>query len=160
MTHNPYTPPAAAVGDVPEIETRKRPAAVVIAIALIAAYVLFGMFGYVRFWRAYLTANAMDLIMLGIQVTKWLVMFGLCFFLWRGRNWARFLLAAVTGLSVLSVFVQVVAITGVPAGARQNIDPMVYVMMLVPLLVYLLATFLVFVPGRAWFARRGGAQSS
>jgi hypothetical protein len=153
MTHNPYTPPAAAVGDQPQIEAGKRPAAVLIAVMLICAYVLFGVFGYLRFWQAYLTAAAMDLIMLGFQVAKWLVMFALCFFLWRGRNWARFLLLAVTGLSVLSVFVQIVAIADLPAGARHTIDPMGIVMMLVPPLVYLLATFLVFVPGRAWFAR-------
>lgn len=157
MTHNPYTPPAAAVGDLPEIEARKRPAAVIVAVALIGAYVLYGMYGYARFWQVYLTANTMDLIFLGIQVAKWLVMFVICFFLWRGRNWARFLLVAVTGLTVLSVFVQIVAITDAPAGVRHIIDPLGVVMMLLPLLVYLLATFLVFVPGRAWFARRGGA---
>lgn len=154
MTHNPYTPPAADVGDAPEIDPGQRPVAVVIAVALVAVYAIFAIFSFLRVW--YLLESAIDtnLILLGLQVAKGLLLFLVCLYLWRGRNWARILLLALTAFSLLSVMIQFAVINDLPAGVRTMVDPMGVVITLLPLLVYVLATYLVFFPGRAWFARR------
>jgi len=152
--HNPYTPPAATVGDVEVPELRERPAAVIVAIILIGIYILMGLSSHVRALHVYLTANRMDLIVLGFQMAKWLLLLVICFQFWRGRNWARILLLVMTGFALLAVFVQYWSSSNIPAGVKYQPDPMGYVWMLLPSLIYLTASFLVFVPGRAWFRRR------
>ncbi len=70
---------------------RERPAAVIVAIILLGIHILMGLSGYVRVMHLYLTAGGINLIMLGIQVAKWLLLILICFQFWRGRNWARVL---------------------------------------------------------------------
>jgi len=151
--HNPYTPPAATVGDVEAPELRERPVAVVVAIILIGIHIVMGAFGYVRFFEMILTGE-MSLFLLGISIAKWLMLILICCQLWRGRNWARILLLVMTGFALLAVFVQYWSSSNIPAGVKYQVDPMGYVWMLLPSLIYLTASFLVFLPGRAWFHRR------
>jgi hypothetical protein len=96
----------------------------------------------------------MNLIMLGIQVAKWLILLLICFQFWRGRNWARILLLVMTGFALLSVFAQFWSFSDIPAGVKFQLAAGEIAMMLLPSLIYLTASFLVFVPGRAWFRRR------
>jgi hypothetical protein len=152
--HNPYTPPAATVGDVEVPELRERPVAVIVAIILIGVHILMGAFGYARVLHLYVNAGGTNLIMLGIQVAKWLILLLICFQFWRGRNWARILLLVMTGFALLSVFAQFWSFSDVPAGVKFQLAAGEIAMMLLPSLIYLTAAFLVFVPGRAWFRRR------
>ncbi len=152
--HNPYTPPAATVGDVEVPELRERPVAVIGAIILIGIHILMGLSSHLRGMHVYLTASRLDLIVLGIQMAKWLLLLLICFQFWRGRNWARILLLVMTGFALFVVFVQYWSASNIPAGVKYQVDPMGYVWMLLPSLIYLTASFLVFVPGRAWFRRR------
>ncbi len=154
---NPYTPPAATVGDVDVPQARERPVAVVVAIILIGIHILMGAFSYLRFFDMYLTGE-MSLIMLGMQVAKWLILLLICFQSWRGRSWARVLLLVMTGFALLSVFMQFWSFADIPAGVKFQLAPGEIAMMLLPSLIYLTASFLVFVPGRAWFDRRPRAN--
>jgi hypothetical protein len=151
--HNPYTPPAATVGDVEVPELRERPVAVIVAIILLGIYILVGLFNHARALHVYLSASRIDLFVLGIQMTKWMLLLLICYQFWRGRHWARILLLVVTGFALFSVFVRYWSFSSMPAGVTYRIDPMAYVWMLLPPLIYLTAAFLVFVPGRAWFRR-------
>ena len=116
--HNPYTPPAATVGDVEVPELRERPVAVIVAIILIGIHILMGVFSHARVLHMYLTASEMNLIMLGIQIAKWLLLLLICFQFWRGRNWARILLLVMTGFALLAVFVQYWSSSNIPAGVK------------------------------------------
>lgn len=158
--HNPYTPPAATVGDVDVPELRERPAAVIVAIILIGIHILMGLSSHVRVLHMYLTAGATNLIVLGFQVAKWLLLLLICFHFWHGRNWARILLLVMTGFALLTVFAQVWSLSNMPAGVKYQPDNMAYVWMLLPSLIYLTASFLVFFPGRAWFAKRSRENRS
>jgi hypothetical protein len=151
--HNPYTPPAATVGDVEVPELRQRPVAVIVAVILIGIYVLMGLFSHARALHVYLGASQMDLIVLGIQMAKWMLLILICYQFWRGRSWARILLLVMTGFALFAVFLQFWSFSSMPAGVTYQIDPIGYVWMLLPPLIYLTASFLVFVPGRAWFRR-------
>ncbi len=156
---NPYTPPAATVGDVEVAELRERPVAVIVAIILICIYVLKGLSSHVRVLNLYLTEpGGINLIVLGFQVAKWLLLLLICFQFWRGRHWARVLLLVVTGFALLAVFAQYWSVFNMPAGVKYQADAMAHVWMLLPSLIYLTASFLVFVPGRAWFDRRPRAN--
>jgi hypothetical protein len=155
--HNPYSAPSAAVEDARDLEIRQRPLAVLMATALLGCYLLFVILGHIRAWNHYMVAGSINLILLGVQIAKWLVMTLVCFQLWRGRNWGRILLLVMCGFTLLSSLAQVLAWTSLPAGVNYAVDPVAIVMFLLPSLVYLVAVFLVFVPGRAWFARRGRA---
>jgi hypothetical protein len=152
--HNPYTPPAATVGDVEAPELRDRPAVVIVAIVLIGIHTLMGIFRHARVFHVYLIGSEMDQINLGIQIAKWLLLILICHQLWRGRNWARILLLVMTGFALLAVFVQYWSLSNIPAGVKYQTDPLAFVWILFPSLIYLTASFLVFVPGRAWFRRR------
>ncbi len=152
--HNPYTPPEATVGDVEVAELRERPVAVVVAVILIGIQILMWLSSYVRVLHVYLTASGMNLTLFGIQVVKCLLLLMICFQLWRGRNWARILLLVMTGFALLAVFVQYWSLSNIPAGVKYQTDAVAYVWFLLPPLIYLTASFLVFVPGRAWFRRR------
>jgi len=154
--HNPYTPPAATVGDVEASELRERPVAVIVAVILIGIHILMGLSSYVRVLHVYLTAGGINLVVLGIQVAKWLLLFLICYQLWRGRNWARVLLLVMTGFALLAVFAQLWSFSSVPAGVKYQADNMAYVWVLLPSLIFLTASFLLFVPGRAWFGKRPG----
>jgi hypothetical protein len=149
--HNPYTPPAATVGDAEVPELRERPVAVIVAIILLGIHILMGLSSHARVLHLYLTTSGINLIVLAIQMAKWLLLLLICFQFWHGRNWARILLLVMTGFALFAVFVQYWSTANLPAGVKYQIDPMGYVWMLLPPLIYLTASFLVFVPGRAWF---------
>jgi uncharacterized membrane protein len=152
--HNPYTPPAAAVGDIESPALRERPVAVVVAIILIGIHILMSASSYVRVLHAYFSASEVNLLLLGIQVAKWLLLLLICHQLWRGRNWARILLLVMLAFALLALFAQYLSVTHRPPGLNYQPGAAVYFGMLLPSLTYLAASFLVFVPGRAWFRRR------
>ena len=154
MNHNPYTAPAATVGDVEVAELRKRPVTVIVAIVLIGIHVLMGAYGYVRVLHLYVNAGGTNLIALGIQVAKWLILLLICYQFWRGRNWARILLLFMTAFALLALVVRFWSFSHWPAGVRIQLDTHEIANMLLPSVIYLTTVFLVFVPARAWFARR------
>lgn len=151
---NPYTPPAATVGDVDVAELRKRPVSVIVAIVLIGVHILMGASGFVRVLHLYVTGGATNLIVLGVQVAKWLILLLICYQFWRGRNWARILMLFMTAFALLSLVVRFWTLSRFPSAVKYQFDARDIANMLLPTVTYLTAAFLVFVPGRAWFARR------
>jgi hypothetical protein len=152
--HNPYLPPAATVGDVDVADLRKRPVSVIVAIVLLGIHILMGAYGFVRLLHLYVSGGGTSLIVLGVQIAKWLILLLICYQFWRGRNWARILLSVMTVLALLAVVAWIWAATRFPAAVKFQLDAREIANMLLPTVTYLTASFLVFVPGRAWFARR------
>jgi hypothetical protein len=74
-----------------------------------------------------------------------------CIQLWRGRNWARILLLALSAFSLLTLFKQFWSFMHQPENLHLTLGGALIVSMLVTPLIDLAAVFLVYVPGRAWF---------
>ena len=150
-THNPYTPPSAAVQDVRFVERHARPVAVVIAVALLVVGLLYDGVAAVRLAR-YIGTGFVAPTFFVWSLGRWIVLALACAYLWRGRNWGRILLLALTALSLYTLFRQIWSFTHQPAGMNLPLGPVTVSMLVVPL-IDLAALFLVYVPGRAWFGR-------
>jgi hypothetical protein len=144
MTHNPYSAPRSIVTDTPP-PPRERPRVVVIAVALLWTEVALGLLESLLDWEN-LTANdsarfglIVDVLFVGLSVL-------INIMVWRGRNWARIVGLVLTILGVVG-FAPVV-------GAEFARAPFVTLLVMVELLLDVIALYLVFVPGRQWFARR------
>jgi hypothetical protein len=144
MTHNPYSAPRSIVTDTPP-PPMERPRVVVIAVALLWTEVALGLLESLLDWEN-LTANdsarfglIVDVLFVGLSVL-------INIMVWRGRNWARIVGLVLTILGVVG-FAPVV-------GAEFARAPFVTLLVMVELLLDVIALYLVFVPGRQWFARR------
>ena len=144
MTHNPYSAPRSAVTDAlaPPME---RPRVVVIAVALLWTEVALGLLESLLDWRNLMASDSarfgliVDVLFVGLSVL-------INIMVWRGRNWARIVGLVLTILGVVG-FAPVV-------GAEFARAPFVTLLVMVELLLDVIALYLVFVPGRQWFARR------
>jgi len=123
----------------------ERPRVVVIAVALLWTEVALGLLESLLDWEN-LTANdsarfglIVDVLFVGLSVL-------INIMVWRGRNWARIVGLVLTILGVVG-FAPVV-------GAEFARAPFVTLLVMVELLLDVIALYLVFVPGRQWFARR------
>ena len=151
--HNPYTPPSAAVQDVQVLERRVRPVAVVTAVIVLTVYLLWAGIANVRLFALINTgfvAPAFFLWSLGQMA----VVVVTCIYLWRGRSWARVLLLVLTAYSLLTLFRQIWSWEHRPAGVDLPLGVSLLFSMLVTPMINLVALYLVYLPGRAWFARR------
>lgn len=159
--HNPYTPPSVSVRDVQPAEGGKRPVAVVIAVVLISSCVLYNELRLPRMWddfnRGWVPGYAL------LLNVAWVVLFGvLCVQLWRGRNWARIVLALLAALDLMALSEQLWSILhrSSPGTMMQYVSAKTWFSILSSPLSNLAAVVLVFVPGRAWFVRRRADQAS
>ena len=144
MTHNPYSAPRSAVTDTP-LPPKERPRVVVIAVALLWTEVALGLLNSLLDWE-YLNADtpaAFVLIVQGVFVALSVL---INVMIWRGRNWARIVALVLTILGVAGYAPQI--------GADFARAPLMAVLGMVELLLDIIALYLVFVPGRQWFARR------
>jgi hypothetical protein len=82
----------------------------------------------------------------GIEVLFVVISVWLNYKIWQGRNWARIVALVLTVFAVLSFLPQLSA-----SFAR---SPLVSTLYTVEILLDAAAMYLVFVPGRRWFARR------
>ena len=144
MTHNPYSAPRSAVTDMPPAPM-ERPRVVVIAVALLWTEVALGLLESLLDWK-HLAADEsatfvliFDTLFVGLSVL-------INIMIWRGRNWARIVALVLTIFAVVG-FAPVI-------GAEFARAPFVTVLGMVELLLDVIALYLVFVPGRQWFARR------
>jgi len=154
VSGNRYAPPSSVLADAEEPRPGRRPIAVTIAVLIILAQIAIGVFGYLGAWRAYLASGTMNLIVLGVEVARWLLLSLTAYLLWRGRNAGRILLLVLLVFSLLSLLTAFWTMGRAPAGVRYVPDPMGLLMLLRPAAVYLTSSILVFFPGRAWFRRR------
>jgi len=155
MDHNPYTPPSATVQDVHLAQGQRgsRPAAVVVAVVLLALGLVYSGSGLFRM-LAYINTGFMAPTFLVFTLARWIVIILMCIHLWRGRNWARIVLLVLTVFSLLTVFANVWSYLHAPAGIDMPTSASLLVSLLAAPLINLAAVFLVYVPGRRWFARR------
>lgn len=144
MTHNPYSAPRSVVTDTPP-PPMERPRVVVIAVALFWTEVALGLLESLLDWK-HLTADdsatfvlIVDVLFVGLSVL-------INIMIWRGRNWARIVALVLTALAVVG-FAPII-------GAEFARAPLVTVLGMIELLLDVIALYLVFVPGRQWFARR------
>ena len=144
MTHNPYSAPRSTVTDTPS-PPMERPRVVVIAVALLWTEVALGLLESLLDWK-HLTSDdsatfvmIVDLLFVGLSVL-------INIMIWRGRNWARIVALVLTVLAVVG-FAPVVGVEFARA-------PLVTLLGLGELLLDVIAMYMVFVPGRQWFARR------
>lgn len=144
MTHNPYSAPRSAVTDSPP-PPMGRPRIVGIAVALLWTEVALGLLDSLLDWKQVTTGEAapvvliVDVVFVGLSVL-------INIMIWRGRNWARIVALVLTMLGVVSLAPVI--------GAEFARAPFVTVLVMIELLLDAIALYLVFVPGRQWFARR------
>src|SRR5262245_39138138 len=88
MSHNPYTPPAAAVADVAEPAALVRPMSVTIAVVLffigLAVELVFWVTSFPAMNRGEISPLAFFAPMIGFFIAVWLYVK-----VFAGRNWAR-----------------------------------------------------------------------
>jgi len=147
MSHNPYTPPSSSVADISEADAIPRPRSVVIAVALFVTDLVLGvaMFCYLVLGNEAIrnlpgvVAMSMIFLVLGCAISALLI-----WKIWQGKNWARIVWVIFSVLTLLSMLLPndnaVMPDTPWFDAATRLID--------------LVALFLVFGPGRAWFQRR------
>jgi hypothetical protein len=144
MTHNPYSAPRSAVSDTP-IPPMERPRVVVIAVALFWTEVALGLLDSGLDWR-YLTADDSAAFILTVEALFVGLSVLINIKIWQGRNWARIVALVLTILAVVGYAPQI--------GAEFARAPFVTALAMIELLLDVVGLYLVFVPGRQWFARR------
>ena len=151
--HSPWTPPAASVKDAP-VEARRRPWSVHFALVLIGLDVALSVAG----WLALLRFRHMMQISPSLifwPLARWTVLIFAGLMIWRGHRWARLLYFAVAVLMFVSKLSQLWWKVLNYAGAQAFIhDPVAMLAFFLEPGLALLAAYLLFFPGRAWFARR------
>ena len=154
QSHNPYSPPKTEVGSGELAAQAPRPRAVDIALVLVGLNVMLSLVGMLRSWE-YVRNGAMS----GLDMFWLLLRLGLlvwiCFAIVRGRNWARILLAVLTVLGLFSLGVALIALLKYDMRILPSLDSTV--LMTLPSLLSIAAIYLLFVPGRSWFAKRVAA---
>jgi hypothetical protein len=144
MNRNPYAAPKSAVSDVPAAPM-ERPRVVVIAVALFWTEVTLGLLDSALDWK-YLTVGdsaaftlIVEALFVGLSVL-------INIKIWQGRNWARIVALVLTLVAMAGYATQV--------GTEFARAPFITVLAIIELLLDIVGLYLVFVPGRAWFARR------
>jgi len=144
MTHNPYSAPRSTVTDTPP-PPMERPRVVIIAVALLWTEVALGLLESLLDWKNLMASESarfgliVDVLFVGLSVL-------INIMIWRGRNWARIVALVLTMLAVVG-FAPVVGVEFARA-------PIVTLLGMSEMLLDVIALYLVFVPGRQWFARR------
>ena len=147
MTHNPYSPPRAEVGDVqdrPGGEPRPRPRAIGFAVVLLILETAVGVGSF--FLPEKMAELAGDFWSLGGIVALFVgVSAYLIYRVWRGDNWARYVFLFLTAISLINFNEIAVDLTGRPIGLGIDIATFT---------LDAAAVILLFGPGRDWFRRR------
>ena len=149
--NNPYRPPKADLGNEEMRDPMVRPRSVDIAVVLIGINVLLTLLRLPALVRAMNEGAVSGVFFLGqiIGLGLWI---WIGFAIFRGRNWARILMLILTVLGMIAV--------GLSLRSTRLFDRLAYVepewflMAALPWALNLAAIYLVFVPGRAWFAKR------
>jgi hypothetical protein len=146
MSHNPYTPPSAAVADVPEPAALARPMSVTIAVVLffagLAIELVFWATSYPAMNRGEISALAFFAPMVGFFIAVWLYIK-----VFTGRNWARITLLVFHVIIVIGLAIALWA-------ALSNAPVTQLLLAFTRPALNTIALVLVFVPGRAWFRPR------
>jgi len=150
--HNPYTPPKADLGDESGLGPQIRPRSVEVAVVLLGITILLAVVRLVSSIGVVNMGAVSPLYVLGqtIGVALWI---WLCFAILRGRNWARILALVLTVIGMLSLGLMIWS-TSRLFGARFFSGMEDLGMTFLPTLLTTTAMYLLFVPGRAWFAPR------
>jgi len=150
--HNPYLPPKSEVGIGPVEPQQARPPSVFVALILVGIVLVIGLGGIVNsrrlleFGASGVAAFVFKLAGLALNAWVWVSIA-------RGRNWARILLAVLAGLRALNLVVGFWTMTQA-LGTKLLVDRIQVAWMLLPIVLQLTAVWLLFGPGRGWFARR------
>ncbi len=109
MADNPYAPPQAPVVTQPLTQARKPPPVIMAAIACLCATVAIYCWQSIDTWRAFTTGmvgpSTLIVIAVGLAIDGWLF--------WKilqGRNWARWVMAALIVLRNVRLLLSIVAV--------------------------------------------------
>jgi hypothetical protein len=153
--NNPYSPPKADPGSGPAGERpTARPRALDMAVTLIALQALLVASDALGSWSQVENGVMTGFMFLEICIRA-IVLVWICFAIFRGRNWARIVLVILTLLGLFSLGVALMAWhrMGMNYSYLEN-GPRWLFMLVLPSALYLAACYLVFFPGRGWFAKR------
>lgn len=144
MARNPYSAPRTEVADVSPDPPMARPRVVVVAVILLWTEFVLGIVDTVLDWKSiraqeyYQVSIAFGVVLMGVSV--WIY-----WKIWQGRNWARIVALVLVAMTVLGFATQISE-----SFARSALISTLYCL---ELLLDLVAMYLVFFPGRRWFAR-------
>lgn len=150
---NPYSPPTVTVQDVQLSERPPRPKSVVIAVVLIAICLAYTLTS-IPSLLSYVQVGEISVVTLVWSFVRWAAGALVCRQIWRGRNWARIALVLLAALSLSSLYLALWELMHQTEGTKRMVDWLTAFIMLSTPLVYLVSVYLVYVPGRGWFARR------
>jgi hypothetical protein len=145
MAHNPYSAPTTTVADVSADPPMQRPRVVAIAVYLLWAEFTLGLLDSVLDWK-YTRAQEYYQVSVGFDVVFVILSIWLNWKIWQGRNWARIVALVLVAYSVVSFLPQI------SASFQRTV--LISTLFTVELLLDVAAMYLVFFPGRRWFARR------
>lgn len=123
----------------------ERPKIVVIAVILLWTELTLGLLDSALDWN-FTRAQEYYQVSVGFDALFVVISVWLNYKIWQGRNWARIVALVLTVYAVLSF------LPGISASfARSALISTLYC---IEVLLDMVAMYLVFIPGRRWFARR------
>jgi hypothetical protein len=150
---NPYTPPNAPVRDIESAPLGPRPRVVNVALALLAIEFLVTLPGLLTIWRQFSRAE-----MSGLSFILLIALKAIFVWIWiaiaRGRRWARIALLILTVLGLFNVMTAFSAMLNLPEGIKLTYDLVQVAYLIVPVVLNCVVVYLLFFPGRQWFANR------
>lgn len=153
MEHNPFEPPKAEVGTgFEEPPPPRRTLSVWFALFLVGLYILQQLFIIKMLSRFYVAGGPNDLSMFlfGGRTLLWVAAFFAIMF---GRNWGRVLLVLLTLYVAFSAFPRAWRLISNASGMPDPDARLTGFVSLLPCLVCAVAIYLLYGPGRHWFAR-------
>lgn len=152
MERNPYLPPTSAVADTAGPRERMS-VAVFAAILLLCVDIAFSAYETVRAVPR-MRVGMVSGVEMVVRILDIVLVSAACVGLARGARWARWVLLVLTIYLALGLAWSLYATLALtPASVRVVLSPQGVLLEVVPVLLYVAATVLVFGPGRAWFAR-------
>ena len=147
-SENPYAPPKAVVADEPE-QVIPRPRVVTVAVWMLWIEVALSSLSALLRMGYSSQAVVVISVLIGAVLLQGLSAL-LIYKIWKGRNWARITYLVLTLLAILAWFQMAAAL---PNGVK-FVPAVETLLPLVGTTLDVVALFLLFVPGRAWFRRR------
>ena len=147
-SENPYAPPQAVVADEPE-QVMPRPRVVTVAVWMLWIEVALSSLSALLRMQYSSDTVVVVYVLIGAVLLQGLSAL-LIYKIWKGRNWARITYLVLTLLALLS-WIQMAA--AIPNGVK-FVPAVETILPLAGTILDLVALYLLFVPGRAWFRRR------
>jgi lysylphosphatidylglycerol synthetase-like protein (DUF2156 family) len=151
---NPYSPPQANVADLERAAPRgKRPLVINSALVVLGLLALLSLKPLLTVVPGINSGEASPMS-LAWPIARLLIFIVLGVAIGRGSNWARIVFAVVTAFALMDLLYFLALPYTLPASTVYQRDYFFIAKRALPTVLNLIAVYLLFFPGRSWFAHR------